>query len=174
MTKKPATIFVLLPLLIAACGDGEGPPGHPTGTPPPDDLVGQWKTTLTYVPAYYAGAVGTGVGNGDFIGSLGITLYFSPSGAYQFELDTATTIGGVCFRTTVWTETGVVNIAGSDITFTSTHATSSILDSCGKAQYVDPAPTGSATYAMAFEQDQTGAPVLHLRAPTGEDIALGR
>ena len=169
MARKMATIYVLLPLLVAACGDGEGQPGT-TGTPPPDDLVGQWETTLSYVPAYYEGYAGTT----DFIGSLGITLYFSPSGAYQFELDTATTIGGVCFRTTVWTETGVVNIAESDITFTSTHATSSILDSCGKAEYVDPAPTGSATYAIALEQDQNGAPVLHLRVPDGEDIALGR
>jgi len=174
MAKKTAAIFILLPLLVAACGAGESQPGDPTRTPPPDDLVGQWKTTLTYVPAYYAGAVGSSVGNGDFIGSLGITLYLSTDGSYQFELDTATTIGGVCFRTTVWTETGVVNVAGSDITFTSTHAASSILDSCGQAEYKDPAPTGSATYAMALEQDQTGAPVLHLRLPTGEDLALGR
>ncbi len=170
MAKRTATTFVLLTLLVAACGGGE----RPTGTPPPDELVGQWKTTLTYVPAFYEGAVGGSVGNGDFIGSLGITLYFAPDGGYQFELDTATTIGGVCFRTTVWTETGVVDIAGSDITFTSTHATSSVLDSCGKAAYVDPAPTGSATYTMAVGRDQTGAPVLHLRPSTGEDIALGR
>jgi hypothetical protein len=67
-----------------------------------------------------------------------------------------------------------VRIAGADITFTSTHAIDSILDSCGKAQYVDPAPTGTTTYAMTLEQDQTGSPMLHLRLPTGEDVVLGR
>ena len=169
MAKKAAAIFVLLTSLGAACGGGDGE-SEPSGTPPPAELVGQWQTTLTYLPAYYTGVFG----NSDFIGSLGITFYFASNGSYQFELDTATTIGGVCFRTTVWTETGVVDFAGSNITFTSTHATDSILDSCGQARYVDPAPTGSATYPMSIGQDQTGAPVLHLRLPTGEDIALGR
>jgi hypothetical protein len=81
--------------------------------------VGRWKTTLTYLPAYYTGAAGTT----DFIGSVGIAMYFSPNGGYQFDLSTAATyFGGNCFRTTEWSETGTVRIAGADITFTSTHA----------------------------------------------------
>ncbi len=165
--------WILLPVLLVAygCGGGESQTGQPIGTPLPDDLVGQWKTTLTYVPAYYTGLAGTS----DFIGSLGITMSFSPNRSYQFELDTASTyFSGNCFRTTRWSETGTVSIAGSDLTFTSAHAINSILDSCGKAQYVDPAPTGTATYTMTREQDSTGRPLLRLRLPTGEDLVLGR
>jgi hypothetical protein len=176
-------LFVLLPLLLVAfgCGGGggESETGQAAGTPQatgtalPDDLVGQWKTTLTYVPAYYTGIVPTSTS--DFIGSLGITLYFQSNGGYQFDLSTAASyFGGNCFRTTQWSEIGRASIAGADITFTSTHATNLIMDSCGKAQYIDPAPTGTATYTMTREQDQTGWPMLRLRMPSGEDLVLKR
>jgi hypothetical protein len=167
--------FVLLPLLVVAygCGGGGGGDdshtGQSTGTAPPDDLVGQWKTTLTYVPAYYTGLVS----NSDFIGSLGVTLIFAANGSYRFELDTAATyFGGNCFRTTGWTETGTVDVAEPNITFKSTHAIDVVTDSCGKAKFVDPAPTGAATYTMTREQDPAGRPMLRLRLPTGEDLVL--
>jgi len=175
-------LFVLLPLLLVAfgCGGGgESETGQVTGAPQatgtalPDDLVGQWKTTLTYVPAYYTGIVPTSTS--DFIGSLGITLYFQSDGGYQFDLSTAASyFGGNCFRTTQWSEIGRASIAGADITFTSTHATNVIMDSCGAARYIDPAPTGTATYTMTREHDPTGAPMLRLRMPSGEDLVLGK
>ena len=170
--------FVLLALLLTAagCGGGGGGGGEDgasqaTGTSVPADLIGQWRTILTYVPGFYTGIVP----NSDTISSLGITLKFPPGGGYGFELSTATTyFGGNCFRTTDWNEIGVVSIAGSEITFRSTHAINSILDSCGKAQYIDPAPTSSATYTMTREQDATGWPMLRLRLPNGEEIVLER
>jgi len=176
-------LLVLLPLILAAVacgggGDGGGSePGQatatpqPTGTALPDDLVGKWTTILTYVPAYYTGIVNTN----DFIGSLGITLVLQSNGNYQFELSTASNyFNGNCFRTTDWNESGRVSITQTDITFTSTHATNMVMDSCGKAQYVDPAPTGTATYTMTREQDQTGRPILRLRMATGDDLVLAR
>jgi len=176
-------LFVLLPLLLVAfgCGGGggESDTGQATGTPQatgttlPDNLVGQWKTTLTYIPADYTGIVPTSTS--DFIGSLGITLFFQSNGRYQFDLRTAASyFGGNCFRTTQWSETGGASIAGADLTFTSTHATNLIMDSCGAARYVDPAPTGTATYTMTREQDPTGWPLLRLRMPGGEDLVLER
>jgi len=176
-------LFVLLPLLLVAfgCGGGggESDTGQATGTPQatgttlPDNLVGQWKTTLTYIPAYYTGIVPTSTS--DFIGSLGITLFFQSNGRYQFDLRTAASyFGGNCFRTTQWSETGGASIAGADLTFTSTHATNLIMDSCGAARYVDPAPTGTATYTMTRELDPTGWPLLRLRMPGGEDLVLER
>lgn len=174
-------LLVLLPLILVAvgCGGGgdTGEAGQPGGTPPaaggtlPGNLAGQWKTTLTYIPAYYTGIVPTA----DFIGSLGITLYFQSNGNYQFDLRSATTyFGGNCFRTTHWSEVGGASLAGADITFTSTHATNMIMDSCGAAKIVDPAPTGTATYTMTRAQDATGWPLLRLRLPGGEDLVLER
>lgn len=174
-------LFLLLPLILVAfgCGGGGDPgePSQPTSTPQPagtalpDDLAGQWNTTLTYVPAYYTGIVP----NSDFIGSLGIFLYLQSNGSYQFDLRSAATyFGGNCFRTTHWSETGRASVAGASITFTSLHATDSVLDSCGAARYVDPAPTGTATYTMTREQDQAGWPRLRLRMPNGEDLMLER
>jgi hypothetical protein len=173
--------FLLLPLILVAvgCGGGGGPgetnptpsPPPATGTTVPDDLVGQWSIILTYVPAYYTGIVP----NSDFIGSLGIALYLQPNGSYQFDLRSAASyFGGNCFRTTEWSETGRASIAGAAITFTSVHATNMIMDSCGAARYVDPAPTGTATYTMTREQDQAGWPRLRLRMPSGEDMVLER
>ena len=174
-------LFVLFPLLLVAfgCGGGGGEGGTDpaTGTPPatgtalPDDVAGKWQTTLTYVPGYYTGIVG----NADFIGSLGIILYFQSNGSYQFDLQTASTYyNGNCFRTTQWSEVGKASLAGADLTFTSTHATNMVTDSCGKFQYVDPAPTGTATYTMSREQDQAGRAVLRLRMPNGDDLVLQR
>jgi hypothetical protein len=135
----------------------------------PDNLVAQWQTTMTYLPGYYTGIVP----NSDFIGSVGITLYFQPNGSYQFDLSTASTyFGGNCFRTTQWSETGRATLAGASITFTSTHASNMIMDSCGAAKIIDPAPTGTATYTMTREQDATGWPMLRLRIPGGEDLVL--
>jgi hypothetical protein len=167
-------LLLLLPLLLVAFGCGGPEADHadqPVGTPLPADLVGPWKTILSYVPAYYTGIAGTS----DFTGSLGITIKFAADGSYSFELDTAMTyFNGNCFRNTGWNEVGKVSLAGSEMTFTSTHATSTRLDSCGKAELLDPAPTGSATYTMSREQDRNGAPLLRLRLPSGEDLVLGR
>ena len=118
-------LFLLLPLLLVAYGCGGGGGGEtdqPTSTPPvtlpptttlppatstalPNDLVGQWKTTLGYIPAYYTGLVP--LSTTDFIGSIAITVYFQSNGAYRFDLSTASRyFGGNCFRTTRWSETG--------------------------------------------------------------------
>jgi hypothetical protein len=175
-------VFLLVPLLLVAVGCGGGgetdEAGTPGDTPPPaaggalpDNLVGTWKTTLGYVPGYYTGIVP----NDDFIGSLGISLYFRSNGSYQFDLSSAASyFGGNCFRTTQWSETGSAALAGADLTFTSTHASNFIMDSCGAAKIVDPAPTGTATYTVTRTQDATGWPVLRLRRPGGEDLVLER
>ena len=141
------------------------------GTALPNDLVGQWKTTLGYIPAYYTGLVP--LSTTDFIGSIAITVYFQSDGAYRFDLSTASRyFGGNCFRTTQWSETGGASVAEANLTFTSTHASNIITDSCGKFQYIDPAPTGTATYAMTHAQDQTGWPILRLRIAGGDDLVL--
>jgi hypothetical protein len=185
-------LFLLLPLLLVAHGCGGGGAGEtdpPTSTPPattsapaptsapatstalPNDLVGQWKTTLGYIPAYYTGLVP--LSTTDFIGSIAITVSFHSNGAYRFDLSTASRyFGGNCFRTTQWNESGGASVAGADLTFTSTHASNIITDSCGKFQFIDPAPTGTATYAMTLAQDQTGWPILRLRIAGGDDLVL--
>ena len=188
------------PASVQATGGGGGETGQPTSTPPattsppattdqptstppaptsppatstalPNDLIGQWKTTLGYIPAYYTGLVP--LSTTDFIGSIAVTVYFQSDGAYRFDLSTASRyFGGNCFRTTQWSETGGASVAGANLTFTSTHASNIITDSCGKFQYIDPAPTGTATYAMTHAQDQTGWPILHLRIAGGDDLVL--
>ena len=174
---------------VQAAGGGGGETDRPTSTPPattsspattsppatstalPTDLIGQWKTTLGYIPAYYTGLVP--LSTTDFIGSIAITVYFQSDGAYQFDLSTASRyFGGNCFRTTQWSETGGASVVGASLTFTSTHASNIITDSCGKFQYIDPAPTGTATYAMTHEQDPTGWPLLRLRIAGADDLVL--
>ena len=179
-------LFLLLPLLLVVygCGgSGEDETDQPTSTPPattsppatstalPNDLVGQWKTTLGYIPAYYTGLVP--LSTTDFIGSIALTVYFQSNGAYRFDLSTASRyFGGNCFRTTQWSESGGASLAEANLTFTSTHASNIITDSCGKFQYIDPAPTGTATYAMTHAQDQTGWPILRLSIAGGDDLVL--
>ena len=177
-------LFLLLPLLLVGhgCGGGGGGGGEtdtPTATnaPPaagttlPNDLVGQWETTLGYIPGYYTGLVP--LSTTDFIGTIAITVYFQADGAYRFDLSSASRyFGNNCFRTTQWSERGGASVAGADLTFTATHASNIITDSCGKFQFIDPAPTGTATYTMTHAQDQTGWPVLHLRIAGGEDLVL--
>jgi len=179
-------LFLLLPLLLVVygCGGGgEDETDQPTSTPPattsppatstalPNDLVGEWKTTLGYIPAYYTGLVP--LSTTDFIGSIAITVYFQSNGAYRFDLSTASRyFGGNCFRTTQWSESGGASVAAANLTFTSTHASNIITDSCGKFQYIDPAPTGTATYAMTHAQDQTGWPILRLSIAGGDDLVL--
>ena len=188
------------PASVQATGGGGGETGQPTSTPPattsppattdqptstppaptsppatstalPNDLIGQWKTTLGYIPAYYTGLVP--LSTTDFIGTIAVTVYFQSDGAYRFDLSSASRyFGGNCFRTTQWSETGGASVAGANLTFTSTHASNIITDSCGKFQYIDPAPTGTATYAMTHAQDQTGWPILHLRIAGGDDLVL--
>ena len=173
------------PALVQATGGGGGEMEQPTSTPPattpppatstalPNDLIGQWKTTLGYIPAYYTGLVP--LSTTDFIGTIAVTVYFQADGAYRFDLSSASRyFGGNCFRTTQWSETGGASVAGADLTFTSTHASNIITDSCGKFQHIDPAPTGTATYAMTHAQDQTGWPILRLRIAGGDDLVLER
>jgi len=171
------------PTSVQAAGVGGGGTDPPTSTPPttisppamstvlPNDLIGQWKTVLGYIPAYYTGLVP--LSTTDFIGSIAVTVSFRSDGAYQFDLSTASRyFGGNCFRNTQWSETGGASVAGAYLTFTSTHASNLITDSCGKFQFIDPAATGTATYAMTYEQDQTGWPILHLRITGGDDLVL--
>ena len=78
------------PALVQATGGGGGETDQPTSTPPattsppatsttlPNDLVGQWKTILGYIPAYYTGLVP--LSTTDFIGSIAITVYFQSDG----------------------------------------------------------------------------------------------
>ena len=159
------------PAVAQAAGGGGGEAEQPTGAGLPNDLIGQWKTTLGYIPAYYTGLVP--LSTTDFIGTIAVTVYFQSDGAYRFDLSTASRyFGGNCFRTTQWSETGGASVAGANLTFTSTHATNMITDSCGKFQYIDPAPTGTATYVMTHAQDPTGRPLLRLRIEGGDDLVL--
>ena len=174
-------LFVPVPLLLLAhgCGGGGSEVDEPAGATPaaavgtalPDDLVGQWKTTLGYIPAYYTGLVP--LSTTDFIGTIAVTVHFQADGAYRFDLSSASRyFGGNCFRTTQWSETGGASVAGADLTFTSTHASNIITDSCGKFQFIDPAPTATATYSLTRAQDKTGWPVLRLRRGGGDDLVL--
>lgn len=162
---RPCTLALLL--VLAGCSsDGTD---QPSGTPLPDELVGQWQTVLTYVPAYWEGVIPTA----DFNGSLGIFFYFWPDGRYQLDLNSALTyFGGNCFRTTRRIELGSVSMAGSVLTFHAARATSSILDSCGetKLEEVDPGDPG--TISVTHEQDPAGWPLLRLSLPSGEDLLL--
>lgn len=175
-------LLFLLPLIlvVVACGGGGDAGGtdrptaeapQPTGTQLPDDVAGRWNTILTYVPAYYTGIIPTN----DFIGSISVAMSLQSDGSYQFDLRSAASyFNGHCHRTTHWSETGKVSVTDASITFTSMHATDIVMDSCGAARYVDPAPTGTATYGMTRELDQTGWPRLRLRMPNGEDLVLER
>lgn len=111
----------------------------------------------------------------DFGGTLGVFYYFYPDGRYQYDLNTLPTyFNGNCFRTTGWTETGVVNIDGSHWTLTPSHAFYTQLDSCGEAQFIDPAAAVVATLAVTPDQDETGRPLLRIVLPNGEELVLKR
>jgi hypothetical protein len=76
--------------------------------------------------------------------------------------------GGNCFRTAHWEEVGTVSGTGPDFTFTPGKATYSVMDSCGKSQYLDPAPVTAASHSLALDRDNSGWPVLRMSFPTGE------
>ena len=162
----------LLPVIISlfGCGGGgsssETPAAAQGATSVPENLRGQWETVLTYVPPFYSGPYGD-IPQGD--GSIGITFYFSPDGHYQHVWDLAQAyFGGNCFRTAHWEEVGTVSAAGSEFTFTPGKATYSVLDSCGKSQFLDPAPVTAASHTLTIDRDNAGWPMLRMSFPTGE------
>jgi hypothetical protein len=162
----------LLPVILSlfACGgSSDDTPAPAPAASIPENLRGQWETVLTYVPPFYAGPYGN-TPQGD--GSIGITFYFSPDGHYQHVWDLAQAyFGGNCFRTAHWEEVGTVSGAGPEFTFTPTKATYSVMDSCGKSQYLDPAPVTAASHSLRVDRDNAGWPVLRMSFPSG-DLAL--
>ena len=160
-----AALLLTLPLL--GCGGSTGEtPASTQVTPVPENLRGQWETILTYVPPFYGGPFGD-IPQGD--GSLGIAFYFWPDGRYQHQWNLAQAyFGGNCFRTAGWDEFGTVNGAGSEFTFNPGRATYSALDSCGKSQFLDPAPVAAANHTLTLGQDDSGWPTLRVSFPTGE------
>jgi hypothetical protein len=163
----------LLPLILSFFGCGGGGGGSPDATEAtaqatsiPEDLRGQWETILTYVPPFYSGPYGN-IPPGD--GSIGIALYFWPDGRYQHVWNLAQAyFGGNCFRTAHWEEVGTVSSEGSKYTFTPGKASYSVMDSCGKSQYVDPAPVAPASHTLTLERDNAGWPQLRVTFPAGE------
>lgn len=139
-------------------------------TPVPAELTGTWKTILTYVPGFYLGPY---IPVGNFTGSLGVSYYFGTDGQYQYDLNSAEA-NGFCFRTTSWTEWGMLAAAGSQVTLKPARATNVITDTCGESVLDDNAPTTGSTLAFTPEQDATGWPMLRLRLPSGEDLLLER
>ena len=157
----------LLPLLLSLMACGSSVPG----TPVPTGLRGQWETILTSVPTYYPYPEAPSTIPGS--SSLGIIYYFYPDGRYEHIWNMMMVYyNGNCFRTQRWSESGTVSIAGADYTFKPSKARLSVLDSCDKAVYLDPAPAKSITVTLTPDQDQAGWPLLHFGFPTGEDIVL--
>lgn len=166
-----------------ARGDGVKPGGQDNETPDtptrdrpnatlvPDDLAGAWRTVLTYVPAYYTWIIDPG----DFTGSIGATYYFGADGQYHYDLNIAkTSFGGLCFRSSSWTEWGTLSVAGSQIALKAGRATNVVSDSCGEWVLDDNAPTADSTLGFTVEQDAAGWPMLRLRFPSGEEVVLER
>ncbi|TWT45122.1 hypothetical protein RAS1_15440 [Phycisphaerae bacterium RAS1] len=146
-------------------------PGGGAAEPIPAELVGPWRTILTYVPAYYTWIIDPG----DFLGSIGVTYNFTADGQYRYELDTAATyFGGMCFRSSSWTEWGAIGVGGPEIAFDPTRATNVGTDSCGDYVFDDNAPTQKATLTYTLEQDAAGQTLLRLRFPSGEEVVLER
>ena len=165
---------LLLPMILSLFGCGgsgsdETPATAQSQTPAasiPENLRGQWETVLTYVPPFYGGDYGN-TPPGD--GSIGITFYFSPDGHYQHVRDLAQAyFGGNCFRTAHWEEVGTVSGTGPEFTFTPGRAIYSVMDSCGKSQYLDPAPVTAASHSLTLDRDNSGWPVLRMSFPSGE------
>lgn len=160
-----------LPLMIvfslSGCGGGsDNTPASTQAGSIPEDLRGQWETILTYVPGFYSGPYG-GVPQGD--GSLGITFYFWPDGRYQHAWQLLQAyFGGNCFRNGDWREFGTLSGAGPDFTFNPGKATFVGMDSCGKSQFLDPAPVTAASHTLTLDRDNTGWPILRMSFPTGE------
>jgi hypothetical protein len=141
----------------------------PASTPAasiPEGLRGQWETVLTYVPPFYSGPYGD-MPPGD--GSIGVSFYFWPDGRYKHTRNLAATyFGGNCFRTSQWEEVGTVSGVGSEFTFNPGKATYLVTDSCGKSQYVDPAPVAADSHTLKLDQDGSGWPLLRMSFASGE------
>lgn len=145
--------------------------GGPQGSPVPDEMQGHWQAILTYVPAFWAGAVP----NADFNGSLGVFFDFSPDGDYQFSLNTMLSyFGGNCFRTTRWHEVGTVSIEGSSFTFTAAEATNVVTDSCGESSATQADPGEPVTLKLTPDRDPAGGAAVRLGLPNGEALLLER
>lgn len=162
--------FVLLSLVALHVQCGSTPESRFGATGLPSELQGQWRATMTYVPAYWTGLVPTA----DFTGSLGVSLYLSADARYEFHLSSALTyFNGNCFRTTRWKAIGTVSVSGSDVTFTATPpAFSSVMDSCGQSSVSTPDPGPPETLRITQERDNTDWPMLRVALPSGEDLLL--
>ena len=167
----------LAPLLLALFGCGGGGGDGATGAtaagaPPatmPAEMSGQWEAILTYVPPFYSGPYGD-IAQGD--GSLGITLILTADGRYRHFWNVAQAyFNGNCFRNGGWDEFGTVSGTGPEYTFNPAKATYAAMNSCGKAQYLDPAPVAPGTHRLTLEHDANGWPLLRVQFPTG-DIVL--
>lgn len=149
-------------------------PDTPTQTQPPRvpaELTGYWRTILTYLPGYYTWIIDPG----DFSGSIGATYYFGADGQYRYDLDTASTyFGGMCFRSSSWSEWGTFTIAETGLALAPARASNVGSDTCGEWVLDDNAPTKASTLSFTIERDATGAPQLRLRFPSGEDVLLER
>jgi hypothetical protein len=151
-------------------GGGGPAPGPAPAKPIPSELVGPWRTILTYVPPMYTGIIDPG----DFSGSLGVTYTFAADGQYRYELNTARAyFGGLCFGSSSWTEWGALGVAGSEISFKPSRATNVASDTCGEWVLDDNAPTQESTLVFSIEQDAAG-PLLRLRFPAGDEVLLER
>lgn len=143
----------------------------PAGSPVPDELVGKWQSILTYVPANYQGALPIR----DFMGSYGVFYFFTADGQYQIDLRAmANYYDFMCYFNEHRQEWGTVEIVGADYTFHPAHAFESDFDSCGDAEYIDPAPTQAKTATLIPEFDAAGWPLLRLIFPDGEEVVLER
>lgn len=171
-THRRALRALLAALLMAVAGCGGGGSDPPPAAEPapaasiPEGLRGQWEAVFAYVPPFYAGPYGD-IPPGD--GALGVRFTFWPDGRYQHTWNmTQAYFGGLCFRSAGWTESGTVSGTGPDFVFNPTHASYSAMDSCGVAEYLDPAPVTAATHSMVTDQDAAGWPLLRMGYPDWE------
>ena len=156
---------------ITGCPSAGGIVDPVVGSPVPEELTGQWQSILAYVPANYEGLLPIR----DFIGSYGVFYYFTADGQYQIDLRAmASYYDFLCYFNDHRREWGTVEIEGADYTFHPAHAFESDFDSCGNAEYIDPAPTQAQTVTLIPEFDATGWPLLRLIFADGEELILER
>lgn len=165
-------LLFLLPVFFLLFGCGGSVAGQQSGTPVPNEFVGQWQSITTSVPTYFpwpANSLHPWVPPVSVYesGSFGVFLYFWPDGHY--ELDTnLMTFTYSCLRTLRRKEPGTVTIVDSEFTFNPSQATFSVTDTCDGTAFENPVESQSATLTVTPTQDDTGWPYLHVVYPDGE------